>query len=143
MKQEDLLDKYYKGETTQEEENELKKFFIDSDTDSLEKDLFGYFQNESHVPDDLEETLFLKLTKKNHKTKNLNVRFLSIVSIAAAVLVIVSIYLNLQTKKNAKMENNFLVMEQALYQVSESLQPEQENEMLVLWVDNDVEIIIN
>ena len=143
MRQEDLLDKYYRGETSPEEENELKALIIDSETDSVEKDLFGYFKNESFVPDDLEESLFAGLNEKNSKTKILKIRFFSIASAAAAVLIIVSIFLNLQTKKNAKMENNFLVMEQALYQVSESIQPEEEKEMLVLWVDNDVEIIIN
>ena len=143
MRQEDLLDKYYRGETSPEEEKELKTLIIESDTDSVEKDLFGYFKNESFVPDDLEESLFSGLTEKNRKTKIMKIRFFSIVSAAAAVVIIVSIFLNLQTKKNTLMENNFLVMEQALYQVSESIQPEEEKEMLVLWVDNDVEIIIN
>jgi len=34
-------------------------------------------------------------------------------------------------------------MEKALFQVSESIQPDEQEEMLVLWVDDDVEIIIN
>jgi hypothetical protein len=34
-------------------------------------------------------------------------------------------------------------MEQALFQVSKSIQPEEQEEMLVLWVDDNVEIIIN
>jgi hypothetical protein len=40
------------------------------------------------------------------------------------------------------MENDFFVMEHALYQISESIQPEEQEEMLVLWVDDNVEIII-
>ncbi len=143
MKQKDLLDKYYKGETSPEEEKELKAWFAENENDSAEKDMFGYFENESFVPDDLEESLFSGLTKKNRKTKILKVQFFTIVSAAAAVLIIVSIFLNVQTKKNAKMENNFLVMEKALFQVSESIQPAEQEEMLVLWVDDDVEIIIN
>lgn len=143
MKQKDLLDKYYKGETSPEEEKELKAWFTENENDSAEKDMFGYFENESFVPDDLEESLFSGLTKKNRKTKILKVQFFTIVSAAAAVLIIVSIFLNVQTKKNAKMENNFLVMEKALFQVSESIQPAEQEEMLVLWVDDDVEIIIN
>ena len=143
MRQEDLLDKYYRGETSSEEENELKALIADIETDSVEKDLFGYFKNENFVPDDLEESLFSGLTEMNRTTKILKIRFFSIASAAAAIIVIVSIFLNLQTKKNAIMENNFLVMEQALYQVSESIQPEEQKEMLVLWVDDDVEIIIN
>ena len=42
-----------------------------------------------------------------------------------------------------QMENDFFVMEQALFQISESIQPDAQEEMLVLWVDDDVEIIIN
>lgn len=64
-------------------------------------------------------------------------------SAAAVLLIALTVFLSYQAQKNAKMENQFFVMEQALYHVSESIQPEEENEMLVLWVDENVEIIIN
>jgi hypothetical protein len=41
------------------------------------------------------------------------------------------------------MENDFFVLEEALFRISESIQPEEQNEMLVLWVDENVEIIVN
>jgi hypothetical protein len=65
------------------------------------------------------------------------------ISAAAVIVVILSVYLNFRANEKARIENNFFVMEQALFQVSESIQPAEQEEMLVLWVDNDVEIIIN
>jgi len=58
MNQEELLDKYYKGETSPEEEQELKAHFQESENDSAEKDIFGYFQKESFVPGDLEAWVY-------------------------------------------------------------------------------------
>lgn len=142
-KQEKLLDKYFRGETSVEEEKELKNRITANKNESAEKDMFGYFKNESVVPTDLEETIFSAIEKKQIKTNQLKIRRIRIVSAAAAILIILSIYLNIQTGKNAEMENDFFVMEQALFQVSESIQPKEQEEMLVLWVDNDVEIIIN
>jgi methionine salvage enolase-phosphatase E1 len=143
MNQEELLDKYYKGETTQEEEKELKAYFQESKNDSAEKDIFGYFQKESFVPGDLEASVFAQLTEHQNKTKIRKIRLYSIISSAAVIAVILSVFLNFQAKEKARIENNFFVMEQALFQVSESIQPVEQEEMLVLWVDDDVEIIIN
>lgn len=143
MNQEELLDKYYKGETTPEEEKELKIYFQNSENDSVEKDMFGYFQNESFVPADLETSVFDALTEHVNKTKVRRIRLYSIFSAAAVIIVILSIYLDFRKKEKARIENNFLVMEQALFHVSESIQPVEQQEMLILWVDNDVEIIIN
>ena len=68
----------------------------------------------------------------------------SFVSAAAVVLILFTVFLDVKKNKRTQLEDNFFVMEQALFQISESLQPPQEQEeMLVLWVDNDVEIIIN
>jgi len=143
MNQEELLDKYYKGETTPEEEQELKAYFQESKNDSAEKDIFGYFQKESFVPGDLEASVFAQLTEHQNKTKIRKIRLYSIISSAAVIAVILSVFLNFQAKEKARIENNFFVMEQALFQVSESIQPVEQEEMLVLWVDDDVEIIIN
>lgn len=143
MKQEDLLDKYFKGETSSDEEKILKEQFINDENESAEKDMFGYFKNKSFVPEDLEVSIYRQLTDKQQKSRKLKIRIFRISSIAASILIILSIYLNLQAEKNARIENNFLVMEKALFQVSESIQPTEQEEMFVLWVDDDVEIIIN
>lgn len=143
MNHEVLLDKYYKGETTPEEERELKAHFQESENDSAEKDIFGYFQKESFVPGDLEASVFEQLTEHENKIKTRKIRLYSIISSAAVIAVILGVYLNFQAKEKARIENNFFVMEQALFQVSESIQPVEQEEMFVLWVDDDVEIIIN
>jgi len=143
MNQEELLNKYYMGETTPEEEKELKTHFQESENDSAEKDIFCYFQKESFVPGDLEALIFAQLTEHQNKTKIRKIRLYSIISSAAVIAVILGVYLNFQAKEKARIENNFFVMEQALFQVSESIQPVEQEEMLVLWVDDDVEIIIN
>ena len=139
----ELLDKYYRGETSEAEELSLKEWFRNEKNESTEKDMFGYYENECKVPEELEESIFLSIQQKQNKTKRLNTRFIRFLSTAAAVLVVLSIYFNVQTRKKTELENQFLVMERALFQVSESIQPEETDEMLVLWVDNDIEIIIN
>lgn len=143
MKREDLLKKYYNGETSLEEENELKTQVLSEELVTIEKDVFGYYQNESFVPDDLEESIFSKLEGKQRKGKTLRMRMYSFVSAAAVILVILSIYIDFRKTRNSQIENDFFVMEQALFQVSESIQPDEQEEMFVLWVDNNVEIIIN
>ena len=142
-KQEKLLDKYYKGETSLEEEKELKILSLEEETDSSEKDIFGYFEAESKVPSDLEEQLFKGIEASAQKGRSIRMRILSIASSAALLLLLVTVYLNIRNTRNTKLENDFFVMEQALFQISESIQPQEQEEMLVLWVDDDVEIIIN
>ncbi len=137
-----LLDKYYKGETSAEEEKELKTSIISEETNLSEKDIFGYFENENNVPEDLEQIIFSGFEKKLSKRKTLKMKIYGISSIAAVLAVLVTVYINTKVK-NEKLENEFFVMEQALYQVSKSIQPEEQKDMFILWVDNDVEIIIN
>lgn len=142
-KQEKLLRKYYSGESSLEEEKELKSFFAEAETDLTEQDIFGYFKQECTVPEDLEESIFSNIENSSKKKKSFRIRFYGISSAAAVILIFLSVYLDIRNTKNTKMENDFFVMEQALFQVSESIQPDVQEEMLVLWVDDDVEIIIN
>lgn len=141
--QEKLLNKYYKGETTLEEEKELKSFFSEQESDSSEQDIFGYFEQESVIPTDLEESIFTNIENTTKKRKTIRMRLYSITSAAAVILIFLSVYLDFRNSKITEMENDFFVMEQALFQISESIQPEVQEDMLVLWVDDDVEIIIN
>ena len=138
-----LLEKYYKGETTEEEELILKTEILSSDFDTVENDIFGYFRNEAAIPDDLEESVFEKIREKEGKRKSRRMWIFSVTSAAASVLIVVSIFLGIRAEKIQKMENEFFVLEEALFRISESIQPEEENEMLVLWVDENVEIIVN
>lgn len=137
------LDKYYKGETSLNEERELKKSILTEKDDTVDKDVFGYFEAAGTVPDDLEEQLFNKVEKKINRKKSIRLGLYSIVSAAAVIIFLLGIYLDFKETRREKIENEFFVMEQALFQVSESIQPEEQEDMFVLWVDDDVEIIIN
>ena len=141
-KQEKLLNKYYSGKTTLEEEKELKDITREDGIQSAEQDIFGYFENESRMPKGLEKELFSNLETNRNRGRTIRLRLLSFAS-AAVILILLSLYINFRNTRIEKMENDFFVMENALFQVSESLQPEEQEEMLVLWVDDNVEIIIN
>ncbi len=137
--QNNLLSKYYKGETSLEEEEQLKN----SNLSAVENDVFGYFKKEGLIPENLEQELFEGLESERKKKKMLKRWIYSISSAAAVLLIFISIFLQEQYKKNQQLENQFFVLEQAMFQVSESIQPEEPDEMFVLWVDDNVEIIIN
>ena len=142
--QENMLDKYYRGETSLEEEKELQTTVSESKMKSAEKDIFSFYQNEAKVPEGLEDDLFKGIEKQAVKMKSIRMHLYSLVSAAAVVLIVLTVFLDVRNRKQTKLEDQFFVMEQALFQVSESLQPEPEpDEMLILWVDDDVEIIIN
>lgn len=141
--QNNLLNKYYKGETSLKEEKELKSEILQEENNSAEQDIFGYFDSQNNAPIDLEDSLFVSVMNKNQKQKTVKMRLYSISSAAAVIIIFLSIYLDFRNTQNIKLENDFFVMEKALYQISESIQPEEMEDMLVLWVDDDVEIIIN
>lgn len=138
-----LLNKYYKGESTCEEEIKLKEEILAEKTHSSEKDIFEYFQREGDIPEDLEKNILSGFEEKLRKKLDIRIRLISFTSAAAVILIALSIYLDFRNVKQQKIEDNFFVMEQALFQVSKSIQPEEQDEMLVLWVDENVEIIIN
>ncbi len=141
--QEKLLNKYYKGETSLDEEQQLKHSTTDSDFSEAEQDMFAFFENESAIPDDLESSMLAGISRVNSKRKVRKMRWYSIASAAAVVAVVVSVFLHVRNEQRSKMEDNFFVMEQALFQVSQSIQPQEEEQMLVLWVDENTGIIIN
>ena len=142
-KQEKLLNKYYNGETSLDEEKELKKLFLNDMNHNSEHDIFGYFENEKNIPVVLEENIFVNLETKVKKRKTIRMRLYSLSSAAAVIIIFLSVYLDFRDTKTTQIENDFFVMEQALFQISESIQPKEQEEMLVLWVDDNVEIIIN
>lgn len=143
-KQNSLFDKYYKGDTSLQEEQEARELLRKDADYSTEQTMFDYFEREARVPENLEEDLFNGIFSAGKQKKIRRMKVYSLVSAAAVVLILFTVFLDVKRNKRTQMEDNFFVMEQALFQISESLQPPQEqDEMLVLWVDNDVEIIIN
>lgn len=143
MNQEELLKKYYKGETETEEEKLLRERIAEENEDSAEKVMFSYFGAMAKVPENLENDLFEAVTETQIKRKTLRMQIYRIVSVAAVFAVVVSVFLGIRSAENKKTEREFAMMEKALFQVSESIQPQEQEEMIVLWVDDEVEIIIN
>ena len=143
MKPEELLDKYYKGETSLEEEKQLKQIMAKDKISFSEHEMFAFFEAESKVPDNLEEIVFQKLENKEKSGRKFRLRIIQSLSAAAVILIAITFYINQRNTRNAQLENKFFTMEQALYQVSESIQPEEQEDMMVLWVDDNVEIIIH
>lgn len=141
--QKSLLKKYFKGETTLNEEIELKFHFKEEKISSPEQDILGYFESQSVIPDNLEEEIYTQLKSTTNKKNSIRRRLYLVSSAAAVLVLLLSVYLDFRKNRNLQLENDFFVMEQALFQVSDNLQPDIEEEMLVLWVDDDVEIIIN
>ncbi|NQU88801.1 MAG: hypothetical protein HQ541_23910 [Mariniphaga sp.] len=138
-----LLNKYYKGDSTQNEEAVLKGQILEDNLDSPELDAFGYYAEEGSIPADLEEDIFNTIRNKEKQRKRITRSLFSITSIAASIVIVLSVYLDSRNKKYQELENSFFVMEQAMYQVSETIHPQEQEEMLVLWVDDEMEIIIN
>ncbi len=141
-RREELLEKYYRGESSLDEERELKQLAPENELPDAEQDMLDFFMQEAVLPDGLEDELMTAIEKR--RTRSFKIRRLtSVGSAAAVILIVLTVFLDVRNKRISKMENDFRMMEQALLQVSESLQPEEQKQMLVLWVDDDVEIVIN
>ncbi|HOF54888.1 MAG: hypothetical protein WBK43_01575 [Prolixibacteraceae bacterium] len=135
------LERYYRGETSLEEEKLLKEEIMAAEGNSPEKDFFSLCAGESQLPPGLEKEIFAKVDGEIRR-KRTRIRLYSLISVAASLALIITLYSGYRTGQ--KNEVDFQIIEQALYNVSEILQPElEEPEMLVLWVDNNVEIIVN
>lgn len=140
--QEDLLNKYFSGETSAEEEAELREKVLTHE-DSAEKDMMEYFSLMAKVPENLKEQIFASVMQTQTKGRTLKMLIYKIAAVAAVLAVVISVYFGFRSAENKRLEKEFYVMEQALSQVSKSIEPQEQEEMIVLWVDNDVEIIIN
>lgn len=142
MKNSELTDKYYRGETTLEEEKELRRQATEEIMGSPEKEMFGYFNQMGKVPAGIEDEISAKLPLEKTVNKPVRRIIYRISAIAASVTILLGIYLGYRNSRNPNYEDQFFVMEQALHKVSENIKPTEQEEMLVLWVNKDVEIII-
>lgn len=142
----DLFEKYYNAETDLQQEKLLRKEVRQSDEFAEESDLFAYFGQEAFVPENLENDIFGQLIKKETRRKTIRMRYIRIAAAAAVVLVFFSVYLlkpkNLSTRE-LTADEQFVVLEQALSQVSYSLQPEEDDDLLVVFQDENFEIVMN
>ena len=96
-----LLDKYYNGDTTLNEEEELRKYFIDNpvipEEFRAEKDQFIMFDRAKNrdIPfDDFEEKLenLIDNQKVRYPVFRTNRLWIQIAGIAASILIVFSVY---------------------------------------------------
>lgn len=136
-----LLEKYYQGETSLEEEKIIRDELSGLNAQDSLGDVFAYYDSAGQVPAEMLEDIFAGLDKQERK-RSLPTWLYTATAAAASVILFMMAWGSHQDKLNR--EQQFALMENALVSVSEGLQPvEEEQEMLVLWVDENVEIIIN
>ncbi|MCD8179566.1 MAG: hypothetical protein LUE98_20085 [Tannerellaceae bacterium] len=130
-----LLDAFYNGLTSPEEEKELKEFFLNGNLPEewlAEKVIFERYLNitEIPLPDGLEERLTEKLSAHIFKSKSSSMRiYLSrVASLATVALVCIGIFIGYQQKREPMLTDTFqdpmeaaLVAEEALLFLSEQL----------------------
>lgn len=138
-----LLENYYRAETSEDEEQLLRDIILAEEENTPEKDIFSLYTQAAAVPENLEETLFNAIREDKIRSAGRRIFLYRLTSVAASVLLIFGLYMGFRADRFRKMENDFFVMEQALFQISDVIQPEEENDMLILWVDENVELIIN
>jgi len=142
-----LLDKYYKAETTLQEEEILRKAIRESDDFTEENDVFSYFGKEAFVPQNLENEIFDRITVTDSERKRtIRMYILRAVSAAAIVVLFISVFLLKPGKvpqKKLSQNEQFAVLEQALSQVSYCLQPSDDDDMFVVFQDKNFEIVMN
>ena len=142
----ELLEKYYKGETNLQEDNILRIEVQKNKEFSDESDVFAFFENEAFVPGNLEDVIFEQIEVRISKRKKTRTRIIQFTSVAASIIIFFSLFL-MKTedapKTQLSQDEQFLVLEQALTQVSYSLQPSDDEDLLVVFQDNNFEIVMN
>ncbi len=89
----ELIEKYYNGETTPAEEAYLRKHFAETQQKSPEKDMFEYFSNESDVLSDVEFDEKELLRKINNTKISRFPTFWKYASIAAIIILAINSYI--------------------------------------------------
>lgn len=93
----ELLEKYYAGQTSTEEEERLKKYFSGTDVIpgfEAEKEIFSHYTISENIPVpsvDFEDRILRGIDKKG-RTISLKKRYITVVSTAAAILLLVGSY---------------------------------------------------
>jgi hypothetical protein len=109
-----LLDKFYEGETSLEEEHLLRNFFKNSpvpDDLAADKELFTQmYQEQQNVPENVDLVQKLHRTIDNHvkrenKTRRLNI-FYKVSSVAAGIAIIVVSYLVIVQNNKKPLAND-------------------------------------
>jgi hypothetical protein len=95
-----LLEKYYKGESTEKDEAELRSFFNENNIPEgyeAEKVIFSFYRNTVEVPEpspDFESGIIAGIDEYESKSSSLNLRkfILPLISTAAGLLILAGLY---------------------------------------------------
>ncbi|MFN8239615.1 MAG: hypothetical protein U0X39_02555 [Bacteroidales bacterium] len=100
----DLLDKYYRGETNENEEKQISNFLMSEDLPEEledEKEIFRYYGSRRAIPEpapDFENRIIKGLDKSGKALYNRKIY--SIISIAASVMLLVGSYFFIGSREN-------------------------------------------
>ena len=114
LKIDELLEKYFSGETSLEEENALKHYFSQSETpEKYEKykGLFNFIDAESNeiLSEDFNEVLSEKMTRNKIYKSNLLFKIsYSIAAVAAAIAILIMAYVQYSSLPDKSLRLDFL-----------------------------------
>jgi hypothetical protein len=107
---EELLEKYYRAETSTSEEDVLQKFFSQPELPEhlqAEAEIFAYFgrEKESPLSGEMEKQLDKLIADSAHKplARGMNLRYLWI-GAAAVILILIGIFLDSRIQENSVLE---------------------------------------
>jgi hypothetical protein len=135
---EELLEKYYRGETTTDEEKELRRFFAGGDVPrqlAAEAGLFGYYarEREDALSGEMEERLekMVAGSRKRIPVVGMRHRYYWLSGAAAAILILIGMLVDRQIRENTSpqvrkdtYEDPYIAYVEAkrvLYMVSETM----------------------
>jgi hypothetical protein len=108
---EELLEKYYRGETSTEEETALRDYFSSSDVPErlrTEAKLFGFFsrEREGTLSGEMKTRLENMIPGPERRSFNvgINLRYYWISGAAAVILILLGIFADMQIRKNRMFE---------------------------------------
>ncbi len=125
-----LLDKYWAGESSLEEETTLLNYFNQSVVDEEFKvfqPLFNYFERERSTTVDLEDQVMERIQKQKLVTKVISMQWKQMVALAASFLLLLSLGIFMyqtnksQQEKQIVMTDTFQSPEEALAQTKAAL----------------------
>jgi hypothetical protein len=131
-----LLEKFWEGETSLNEETLLKDMLENERKRSFETDYFNFLKNQPIAPIGLENEIWDNLPKKRFVLSSRTVRWAAAASVA--LLCTVAGIAGYQHRQQ-KLANDFALLEQTLNHVSKQVSASNSNE--VLYEDDAIVIV--
>ena len=122
---EKLLDKYFAGKTSVQDENELKKYFHQNDIpDKLKiyKELFNFYDNEKILEINnrqFDERVVENIRKQRQSNKSFYYR---IIAVAATLLLVFGSYLFFKSEKQIKKANKIVLTSNEKFAINKTIE---------------------